>query len=277
MGPLVNKHSEHPAWLAWKAHVAVASFVVHHSYDAASAPAEIDRLVEAFDLQFQQVEEWRGYEKPKMHPFSHLSTALREFGPWRCYWCFPWEGFLQLLKRAFEMTNYKSAAYTVGLFWAAKSVMHYRDAARISWYDDSIELASSRDSDFTALAQATRSKLVLACLQLPQPPLAIRRLQSVTRGADHVQLGDWVLLQQADITCITRVKEIVQAQIIRGELASFVIRMWCEGCTSPHFDECGGLWADKPDMGNATLVSLEEVHVSVVTRNEHSVYDTYKL
>jgi hypothetical protein len=52
--------------------------------------------------------------------------------------CMPWEGFLPILKSMFLMCNWKSAPYTVGKHWAAKSVMHYRDPARRSWYVDEV-------------------------------------------------------------------------------------------------------------------------------------------
>ena len=54
------------------------------------------------------------------------------------YRCMPWEGFLPILKHMFGMCNWKSAPYTVGKHWAAKSVLHYRDPARCSWYKDEV-------------------------------------------------------------------------------------------------------------------------------------------
>ena len=54
------------------------------------------------------------------------------------YRCMPWEGFLPVLKHMFGMCNWKSAPYTVGKHWAAKSVLHYRDPARCSWYKDEV-------------------------------------------------------------------------------------------------------------------------------------------
>ena len=71
--------------------------VVRHSFDPATGPAEVDKRVAAFDDAFELVHEWKGtHEKPKMHPFKHLSESLQEFGPFRGFWCFSWEGFLQV-------------------------------------------------------------------------------------------------------------------------------------------------------------------------------------
>ena len=56
----------------------------------------------AFNRAFEKVPQWQGYEKPKMHLLTHLREALEEFGPWRGFWCMPWESFLQLLKKMFK-------------------------------------------------------------------------------------------------------------------------------------------------------------------------------
>ena len=266
----------HPAWLTWIAHVRVVSFLVHHSYDAATAGAAIDALVEAFDAAFQTVKEWKGYEKPKMHPFRHLSTSLAEFGPWRGFWCLPWESFLQVLKRMFEMTNYKSAPYTVALFWAVKAVMHYRDRRRVSWYEDSCELASN-DLQTNLLELAATSKLIAACLEQPLPVCAIHLLKSVTRGPDSFRIGDWVLVQLGDQSRISRIADMLQAHVLRELEYCLVVRMWCDSCVEPKLDTSGKLWSDKPNANDTMLVCLEDVHVSVVTRNQLHTHDTYSL
>lgn len=67
--------TQHLAWMAWCAHVELVQFLVHHSYHAATAPGKLDELVATFDRAFARVEAWKGYEKPKMHPFKHLSQA----------------------------------------------------------------------------------------------------------------------------------------------------------------------------------------------------------
>ena len=71
----------------------------------------------------------------------------------------------------FEMTNYKSGPYSVGCFWAAKAVMHYRDQRRQSWYEDSVE----PDGDFEAVTEtlAERPQLLRAMLQQHERPSAV--------------------------------------------------------------------------------------------------------
>jgi hypothetical protein len=265
-----------PAWLTWKAHVRLVSFLVHHAYDAATAGPRVAQLVEEFDAVFQTVSAWRGRAKPKQHSFRHLSDALAEFGPWRCFWCFPWEAFLQVLKRMFEMTNYKSAPYTVGVFWATKAVMHYRDRRRVSWYEDSCELASV-DLLTNLIELSATSPLIAACLQQPLTLCAVRMLKSVTRGPNSFHNGDWVLIQQGDTRRLTRIADMLQAHVLRDQQYVIVIRLWCVGRVEPHTNTDGRMWGDKPSNDDVMLVCLEDLHVSVVTRNQQPTHDTYSL
>ena len=138
MEPLV-KRKQHPAWLYWRKLVELLTFAVRHSFDLDTAPAEFDRLADELLRRFDAVEEWDGYEKPKLHPPKHFAHALEEHGPLRAHWCLPLEAYLQVLKRIFEMGSANSAAYRVGMFWAVRSVMYYRDPHRASWYEDAMD------------------------------------------------------------------------------------------------------------------------------------------
>ena len=99
MEPLI-KTRDHPAWQTWKKMVELLTFVLKHEVDAKTGPTHVDTLVAEFLALFASVEEWKGegYEKPKFHLPEHLSEALQEWGPWRSFWCMPWEGFLQACK-----------------------------------------------------------------------------------------------------------------------------------------------------------------------------------
>ena len=111
-------------------------FVTRHSYRRGLDGARVSQLHADWQQSFEAVTQWqeKGFEKPKFHQGEHLELALDQFGPFRAFWCMPWEGFLQLLKHMFEISNWKTAPYTVCKHWATKSVMHYRDPARASWY-----------------------------------------------------------------------------------------------------------------------------------------------
>ena len=52
-----------------------------------------------------------------------------------CFWCMPWEAFLQILKRMFSMTNYKSAPESVGNMWSLKAARAFRGDHH-QWFED---------------------------------------------------------------------------------------------------------------------------------------------
>ena len=157
-----------PSWECWLAQVKLARFCMRHVYTVEDG-AQIDRLYEEFLSAFQAVKIWqdKGYEKPKFHPPAHLRAALEEFGPFRNFWCMPWEAFLQVLKRMFKACNWKSAPWTVCQHWAVKSVMHYRDPSRCAWYEDEVTATSEYIHDLDSLA--SHSILVRSLLSLRGP------------------------------------------------------------------------------------------------------------
>jgi len=185
-----------------------------------------------------------------------------------------WEAFLQLLKKMFRICNWQSAPYTVAKHWAAKSVMHYRDPARGSWFSDEVQPTSEFSVAVAALAK--RSKLVAALLGVTGgPPSAIRFLRSVTRGPDEVRLRDWVLMEQDGAPVMSgQVEQMVQGTYIeRG--VSFV-RLWCTCCKEVYEDQItSDLWSDPGQSSKSMLVLFERMRVTVVTRSVNPVSDQF--
>ena len=72
---------------------------------------------------------------------ASADRIVKEHGPFRAYWCFWGEAFLQYLKHLFNMSNYKHPAYTVAELWCAKAKQRYRDPARVSWHQDAVKPA----------------------------------------------------------------------------------------------------------------------------------------
>ena len=223
----------------------------------------LDELVRDFMLRFEAVPEWMGYEKPKMHLIAaHLD--LDAHGPFTAYHCMPWEAYVQVLKRLFDMTNYNSAPFTVASKWAAKSVLHYRDPLRASWYEDVVE-HSSEFEDITALPT---SRLVEAVAQRPgAAPLSARFLRSVSRGADDLTVNDSVVVMRAGtawVGAISEMGQVVVRNASTGALSS-VVRMWLRGCReATHVD--GELEVSASAKGVAMLVCFESAQVHAVTR-----------
>lgn len=161
------------------------------------------------------------------------------------------------------MTNYKSAAYTVGTFWAAKAVMHYRDPRRRSWFEDSV---SPDDAPFhtDVPAFSTHSPLVQLMIREQELPSAVRMIQSVTRGPDTVRSGDWVLVQQDHTNMVGQVKSMLQALIDQDGQVARVVRLLVAHAAQPSAGSYNVMWSAIAPEYSACLVSLECVHVTVV-------------
>jgi hypothetical protein len=52
-------------------------------------------LVANYKLAFSLVPQYQGRGKPKGHSLDHLPVYLEKYGPFRGFWCFPYEAFLQ--------------------------------------------------------------------------------------------------------------------------------------------------------------------------------------
>ena len=228
-------------------------------------------LVETFLQDFECVTEWEGYEKPKFHPLSHLKQSLLEFGPFRAYWCMPWEAFIQVLKKMFRMCNWKSAPFTVGKHWACKSVMHYRDPARASWHENVVHPCSEFRSDLTSMK--ADSPLVSALLRVSSSLRSLRFLQSVSRAGKPVERGDWVLLERPETpSWVGQVQQLVEV-ICCGESSGSFIRLWCLSKLLQR-DPDGTMWSIK-GSSQPLLILFEETHVTKVSqfiKAEHEEY-----
>ena len=307
MDPLVKDKAD-PVWQCWLAHVAVCRFSVRRSFVRGIDSERIDALNNKFLAAFEAVPQWQdaGYEKPKFHPAAHLGESLDEFGPFRAFWCMPWEAFLQVralptrtcapslsascrtsshwptaprrafaqvLKRMFDMCNWRSAPHTVCIHWATKSVMHYRDPARGSWYTDAVKAESEEAGwayDVEAIAHRSPGGLAAALVQLQETPQAVRSIVSVTRGRDEVCRGDWIVVRQVGVDPIAgEVKEMMQC-IAPGSAFSF-IRMWCTNCKPLREDELSGvMYALSAASAGRMLVRFECMQVEAVVRSVRS-------
>lgn len=263
--------------MCYKKHVELLRFVLQKEVCAVTGPAQVNKLVDEFYALFSAVPEWQdgGYEKPKMHLFHELSSAVAEFGPWRTFWCMPWEAFLQVLKKIFEGTNYVNGPLSVGRFWATKAVLQYRDSKRAAWFTDSVE----SDEDFTVdLAMlAVSSPLAAALLQEPpeRRPYSVRHISSVTRERECIMREDWVLVQQDGVRVVGLVRDMMECLIQDEEGVHSVVRFWCEACVEPRTGELGEMWAPPPRTESAMLVAFEDTQVTVKTRIVHAQHNVY--
>jgi hypothetical protein len=198
---------------------------------------------------------------------------FREFGPFRVYWTIPFEGYNKVLKALFRMTNWKGAPHFVARHWATKSVMHYRDPSRRSWYTDTVE---SVDEYTTSFDQ--RSFAVRALMQSSQPPYAVRMLTTVIRDRLKVFPGAWVLVQSEStkVDLVGCIQELVQAAYTTP--AESYIRMWCTGVKEVNRQSDGSYAAPAATKPRAMLVYFERVrvqhliHPQVLTDTDPEIY-----
>lgn len=160
------------------------------------------------------------------------------FGPFRCYWCMPWEAFLQILKRMFSMTNYKSAPMSVAKLWSLKAAR----SSRVGWFEDVLIPAGELRVDLHAARQA--STLVDSCIRaMGSAVLSVRMLKSVVRGPEEIKLEGWVqVASAASTTVVARIVEMVQVSLLPPH--GTVIRLLCHECrplSSQSVDD--GAWA----------------------------------
>ena len=184
------------------------------------------------------VPEWKGRWKPKFHLGDHLSEALAEHGPFRAYWCMWGEAFLQYLKRLFNMTNYRSAAYTVATLWAAVAKQRYRDPQRVTWHHDTVHPLS--DPDFYKLADSTMSRAMALGVQKERPS-TVRHLHSFERDGREITRSDWVMVSCYSggtvTTVVGRISEMVQMNTCIEERVVSVVRLIIQHVVIPVFDE----------------------------------------
>ena len=92
---LTDRGRKHPCWISWLAHVAVVQKALQHVFTDAEVD-ELTTLISAHEDAFDRVAEYVGLERPKHHFQKHLAKALRNYGPFRGFWCMPFESFIQV-------------------------------------------------------------------------------------------------------------------------------------------------------------------------------------
>ena len=208
-------------WRCWLAHVAHIRYCLRRSYPL-SAPARLKRLNDDFLDAFAQTK-WSEWGKPKWHLPDHFEESLEENGPFRLYWCYSYEAFVQLLKRLFEMGNYSNAPMHVMQFWLCKAILRWRNPRQSAWRECHVECSDDAfrlDWDVyistSILGEALANKQV--------QPSSFRLVRAVSRGDDSICLGDRIYVQDRTCHVVGLVDEIVQ--LIFPNNTQSLVRMW---------------------------------------------------
>jgi hypothetical protein len=90
---LTEKGRSHPCWQSWLAHRSLLSKCLQHAFTRADVEL-VQQLVDKHEELFQLA--YPGLQRPKNHFLDHLADSLRRFGPFRGFWCMPFEALLQV-------------------------------------------------------------------------------------------------------------------------------------------------------------------------------------
>ena len=196
------------------------------------------------------------------------------------------EHYVQVLKRIFEITNYKAAPMAVCNFWATKSVLHYRDSKRASWVEADVE----PDGDYllswapgSSAYDNSRFLQILVHMQLDACRIqAARFLRSVRRGGDLVRLHDTVLVRRGVQAWVGRVDEMVELSQQSGitQRPTTVVRLWITRCRTACLDD-GDVCVKALETASCALhVTYEDTHVQAVhavTKHDDRAFIRYVL
>jgi hypothetical protein len=192
--------------------------------------------------------------------YTCVTQVLSELGPFRHYSCLWGEAYIQVLKAMFRITNWKSAPYDVAVHWATKSVMHYRNSKRGSWYEDSVTASTAFCFDLKSLNSPLAAALIAA-----EPRVhALRFVSAFRRGADEVHLSDWIIVDMIDASHSMSARVDSIAQITFLDSSASYIRLWCAQPRTVGIDDAFTQWSERSDSLQPMLVKLETTQVRVV-------------
>lgn len=252
-------------WLSWMKLVRLVRFVTRRTFVAQVDPPKAQQLYDEFMRSVEHVPQWTGCQKPKHHLPDHLSESLQEQGPWRAYWCFWGEAFIQYLKHLFEMGNYKSAPHSVSVLWAALAVEHYRDPRRVAWHEEAVTPADV-DGAFKSLADLTppiTAMMMSACAS--EGVLAARHLSSFTCARETISTGAWVMASMAGVTVVGSISEMLHMQVSRDEHIVSIVRLMLVHVVEPVFDNDDTVTLRTPLGTQGMCIALESAHVTLLS------------
>ena len=266
MEPTLVRDSTTPHWVMWLKLVKLVRFALRRTFDSRVDPPRVQVLYDEFMRSIEHVPQLRGCYKPKHHLPDHMDESLTEHGPWRAYWCMWGEGFLQYLKRLFEMGNYKSAPHTVSTLWAALAVEHYRSPQRTSWYSDTVSACHDGDSEDAFQTQELLTPPITPLMKqacAPDCPLAVRHLSSFTRTHVTIASHTWVMVSTGGVTVVGRISEMLQLQVQRDEHTTSVVRVMLAHVSLPVFNDQDAITLSTLSS-HYMCIQLESAHVTLM-------------
>lgn len=263
---LSESEYETPHMISWLKLVKLVRFVLRRQLNSATDPALVQELYDDWMRSIELVPQWTGYWKPKHHLGDHLEQSLKEWGPWRTFWCMWGEAFLQYLKGIFQMTNQKSAAYTVATLWVAKAKQRYSEPMRVSWHEDSVSALTDFVDIPNLLPPLSRPMMHGTCTR--DRPMSARHLEAFTRARSTISRGDWVMVSTCGSTFVGCISEMIQVTAPVENHITLLVRFMLKPVTRPVFDEMEECFIYR-SSDQCLLVSLEIAHVAYMIAEEH--------
>jgi hypothetical protein len=198
---------------------------------------------------------------PKLNTPCSRAKVLGELGPFRHFNCLWGEAYIQVLKAMFRITNWKSAPYDVAVHWATKSVMHYINPKRGTWYEDSVTPSTEFYYDLKLLKSPLADALIVT-----EPHIqSLRFVSELRRGSDVVHLNDWIIADSSDAACSMSARVDSIAQITCSDRAASYIRLWCTQPRKLSIDHNFTEWSERCDAPSPMLVLVETTQLRAVT------------
>jgi len=246
------------------AHARFSNFVTRRQYSR-STDVDLTRTLARDYLQKYVTAYGESFCKPKHHSLLHLGKYLDLDGPWREGWCFPFEMFLQRLKRWAKSGGcWKTTPFTVASKWA-----HWRDFMR-----QNPDLAASASETIFASSDVltgvelcsarSASNLlgVVACV-------SAQYLSKVVQHMAEIQAGNWLLLQDQNVLLVAQVSEIMLVQS-----AASSVYLYCVNSSKPDVKERsdGAIIAQKPAKSRALVINLQHTSAQLLSCKDRGTF-----
>lgn len=133
----------------------------------------------------------------------------------------------QVLKKMFNLTNYKSAPHTVMSFWSSKSARRLQATSKEGWFEDvcrpvGLLINLQQGVDLS-------SPLIAWCMRSGEQLVSFQHLSHFQRGRVTIKVGEWVLCSEKSAGSSYWVGRVVELAQCHRRISNYVVRMRCDG------------------------------------------------
>ena len=185
-----------PRWQSWLAHVRYTQLAMQHSFNIDDV-WRLDAAILEHQSLFCDAYDTDRFWRPKHHFAQHLSMDIFMWGPPRVRWCFPFEGFNQVVKHIAVGSNFKNVCFRVLHFWSMRSARHFVSGRVASW---GVQVVEYYGEPLAVCAATCDDPIVLHLLALlpADSSISVHGISSL-EASDGLALsaGGWAFMQVA--------------------------------------------------------------------------------